>query len=149
MQRKTNTACFWSTSAPGEPYHSSPNLRELQRCSEFLQGAVLEAGSYDNAGDPPQASFLSRAIGEGWKSKGCKSFHWSNRHLKQNWRISHPKSFSNAVRSWKIAHANIKPDFRPKQTLKLAHPCLAGHSWEDDALVALWKSSIIRKLPWS
>lgn len=151
MQRKTNTACFWSTSAPGEPNHSSSNPRELQRCSEFLPGAVLEAGNYHNAGYPPQASFLSRAIGEGWKSEGWKSFHWSNRYLKQNWRILHPKAFSNSVKSWKVAHTNIKPDFRPKQTLKLAHPCLAGHRWVDEALVALWKSSIIRKLklPWS
>lgn len=43
----------------------------------------------------------------------------------------------------------LSPDIRLKHTLKLARPCFADHSSEGEALVALWKSSIIRKLPWS
>ncbi|XP_064885009.1 guanine nucleotide-binding protein G(o) subunit alpha isoform X3 [Columba livia] len=42
----------------------------LTICFPEYTGAVLEAGNYHNAGYPPQASFLSRAIGEGWKSEG-------------------------------------------------------------------------------
>lgn len=124
---------------------SSPSLRGPQRCPIFLQDASLATGSSHNGRDPQQISCLSCAIREGRKSDGWKSFYWSNRDLR--WGVISPPGVQQGC--YKLAVLTFSPGFRSKHTLQPAHPCFAGHSPQDEILMASWKSNIIRMLPWS
>lgn len=113
-----------------------PNLRVSQRCSKFLLGAALEAGSYHNARDSPKTLVsLQRGL-EVWRLKVLPNNPigiWTRGEVYLIPVIQQCRDFN--------------PDFRPKHTLKLTHSCFADHSSRMKPLWPCEKAALLESYP--